>query len=471
MWSTFGFIHCHDAYPEKRTANTAHYNSYSHNFGHSYGRSGGHFHSRTDSRYDSPKSVVRSEAAEDDKDSVLFPTIPTARSSTNSPNSSSTTKYGNFDDLEQLLTSCVGDNSDKFDVFLSYRVSSDFIHAKYVYELLTARGVRVWWDKKCIAPGEKWRRSFCAGLVNSKTFVCILSNDSINNSCDDTMNFGKLQQESKCDNLLLELRLAIELHKLGIVKKLFPILIGKHSHCGSCSPSSLQTLQLDEIVDELVSRKYDNFFKHGCLPVMTDVVVEAVEHCTQKVVQAIHKQIRMIAKDSANQPITSNFYSNESYDVRKIGKDEHDNETNDLLDSTGVQTDLNSAQNEQDSCEVHVDPMSVSSILAAILSYHGATIEGNGKTSFDLAIDSIENMISNSTLPNSVQNDSKSSSNDDNHEDPQEIANLYRTLLISEQSKSDELSKKIERLQCMMWQLQLENQVLLQENRTLRGMK
>ncbi len=39
-----------------------------------------------------------------------------------------------------------------FDVFISYRVASDADHAELMYNLLTAKGLKVWWDKKCLKP-------------------------------------------------------------------------------------------------------------------------------------------------------------------------------------------------------------------------------------------------------------------------------------------------------------------------------
>ena len=43
-----------------------------------------------------------------------------------------------------------------FDVFLSYRVASDAHNAALLYDLLTSLGLRVWWDKKSLLPGENW---------------------------------------------------------------------------------------------------------------------------------------------------------------------------------------------------------------------------------------------------------------------------------------------------------------------------
>jgi serine/threonine protein kinase len=45
----------------------------------------------------------------------------------------------------------------EFDVFLSYRVSSDSVHVEELFKKLTAAGIKVWWDKQCLEPGEKSR--------------------------------------------------------------------------------------------------------------------------------------------------------------------------------------------------------------------------------------------------------------------------------------------------------------------------
>ena len=41
-----------------------------------------------------------------------------------------------------------------WDVFISYRVASDVFHAETIYNALTRRGLRVWWDKKCLKEGQ-----------------------------------------------------------------------------------------------------------------------------------------------------------------------------------------------------------------------------------------------------------------------------------------------------------------------------
>ena len=105
----------------------------------------------------------------------------------------------------------LGGDRGEFDVFLSYRVASDSVHVQKLYEALTAHGVTVWWDKVCLQPGEKWEAGFCEGLAKSDVFVPLLSRAAINHPTIAWQNFGKLTAESRCDNVFLEHRLALEL--------------------------------------------------------------------------------------------------------------------------------------------------------------------------------------------------------------------------------------------------------------------
>ena len=91
----------------------------------------------------------------------------------------------------------------EFDVFISYRVSSDLKHAERLYNLLIAAGLRVWWDKKCLESGKEWQKGFCRGLGSSTAFLCILSKAGTEEP------FESLHAESRCDNVLLEHRLAL----------------------------------------------------------------------------------------------------------------------------------------------------------------------------------------------------------------------------------------------------------------------
>lgn len=116
------------------------------------------------------------------------------------------------------VTRMVGEEAD-FDVFLSYRVASDASHVQYLYELLTTAGLKVWWDKMCLKAGENWKEGFCSGLVNSRTFVCLISRGAINHPTNTRQSYAILKEDSGCDNVLLEHRLAMELRGMGIIEK------------------------------------------------------------------------------------------------------------------------------------------------------------------------------------------------------------------------------------------------------------
>ena len=143
-----------------------------------------------------------------------------------------------------------------YDVFLSYRVASDSSNVEKLYNLLTAQGFKVYWDKVCLQPGVDWEQGFCEGLLSSRTFVPLLSRDAINHTEKDWQNFSKLAIDSKCDNVFLEHRLAVELQGLGLIEKLFPIFIGDLN---------------------VTTSEYSNYFNSGCHPRLPDVAVKSVE--------------------------------------------------------------------------------------------------------------------------------------------------------------------------------------------------
>jgi serine/threonine protein kinase len=117
-----------------------------------------------------------------------------------------------------------GAKTADFDVFLSYRVDSDILMAQDLYHVLTAKGLRVWWDRKSLADGIDWEKGFCVGLLSSRIFVPLLSEQGIQE------RFSRLTEDSRCDNVYLENRLALELKDRGLTEKIFPIFVGaKHT--------------------------------------------------------------------------------------------------------------------------------------------------------------------------------------------------------------------------------------------------
>ena len=137
----------------------------------------------------------------------------------------------------------VGEKAE-YDVFISYRVFSDFDHAERLYKLLTAKGLRVWWDRVSLQPGVPWEDGFCEGLMKCKSFVPLLSRRAVK-------GFEDLNEHSKCDNVLLEYRMACELRAAGFIEKIFPVMIGDR--------------EIFE-VNDIPHFMYDDYLQSGCHP-------------------------------------------------------------------------------------------------------------------------------------------------------------------------------------------------------------
>ena len=117
----------------------------------------------------------------------------------------------------------------KWDFFISYRVAANADEARTLYDLLTRDGLATaFFDKECLPDGENWEKEFCKGLVDSKVFVPIVSEDAIKNPSKPWQNFETLLEDQRnCDNVFLEHCLALELRQRGYIEKIFPIFIGK----------------------------------------------------------------------------------------------------------------------------------------------------------------------------------------------------------------------------------------------------
>ena len=143
-----------------------------------------------------------------------------------------------------------------FDVFLSYRVNSDFDHAGQLYRLLIEKGLTVWWDKTNLRVGEPWDQGFCHGLVKSRTFIALLSKEAIHSPTKLSNNWTNLSTDAVCDNVLLEHRFALELRELGFIEKICPVMIGDYDTSSEC---------------------YSNFFASGGKPNAPSLSVTSVE--------------------------------------------------------------------------------------------------------------------------------------------------------------------------------------------------
>jgi len=135
-------------------------------------------------------------------------------------------------------------------VFLSYRVNTDQELVQNLYDRMIKLGLRVWYDKVSLKPGQVWEEGFANGLFDAKVFVPVLSKGGLS-------NFASLKADSTCDNVLLEQLLALEQHKRKRISAIFPVFVGEqHASSG----------------------RFSNFFQTKGLPLCKDdVTVEEVD--------------------------------------------------------------------------------------------------------------------------------------------------------------------------------------------------
>lgn len=64
----------------------------------------------------------------------------------------------------------------KNDVFLSYSRSDEAV-VKKIFDSLSSRGLRVWYDRNDIKGGDNWRQAIIGGIKSSRVFVPILTSN------------------------------------------------------------------------------------------------------------------------------------------------------------------------------------------------------------------------------------------------------------------------------------------------------
>jgi hypothetical protein len=123
-----------------------------------------------------------------------------------------------------------------------------------------------------------WEKGFCDGLSQSKVFMPILSRGAINHPDKPSQNFSKLTNDSPCDNVLLEHLLALELRSRGLTERIHCILIGDIMTEGENEGDKNEDLVLGV-------RQYTNYFDSHCHPVIPEednlIVTSVLEKCSE----------------------------------------------------------------------------------------------------------------------------------------------------------------------------------------------
>jgi len=182
------------------------------------------------------------------------------------------------------------DEDAQFDVYLSYRARSDYLNAQRLYNMLTSRGVRVWWDGKSLPADKEWKDEFALGLLHSNVVVCVLSRDAL-------APLNSLQHDSEADSLLLECRLALESIELGLCKRMLTVGVGAPDSAGGFSGWNWQwPIDTSVAVVNEIETQLQETLKLACLqpPVRSQ---EGPRHTLAKVFDG---EASFIGGDSAN---------------------------------------------------------------------------------------------------------------------------------------------------------------------------
>lgn len=118
------------------------------------------------------------------------------------------------------VTGRLAEEEAKWDVFLSYRVASDWEVAERVHAALTSQGFRVFLDKICLEPGKSWEEGFVDALCSSSVYLVILTWAALFGSDASRADLSKLRSSSPGDNLLLELQMALALQDAGMLRSI-----------------------------------------------------------------------------------------------------------------------------------------------------------------------------------------------------------------------------------------------------------
>eukprot|EP01043_Picozoa_sp_COSAG02_P044107 COSAG02_NODE_3903_length_6061_cov_2.511238_1_plen_1174_part_00 len=159
--------------------------------------------------------------------------------------------------LEETLSA---GEDDSFALFISYRVWCDKEFAQALYKATSATQLRegpenrmkVYLDKVRLLDGQRFDVGFIKGLASSTCFTPLMSQDCMK-------SFAVLEQTDKADFVLMEWIVAIELHKCGVVKSIFPIVMGQQADDGKFEQFFFEKLLQGEVdgkpLPDMVSKK------------------------------------------------------------------------------------------------------------------------------------------------------------------------------------------------------------------------
>eukprot|EP01046_Picozoa_sp_COSAG06_P002688 COSAG06_NODE_97_length_24284_cov_6.792270_15_plen_1556_part_00 len=195
--------------------------------------------------------------------------------------------------LEQTLSA---GRAEGFALFISYRVWCDKEFAQALFRATSATQLRpgrehrmqVYLDQVRLLDGDRFDVGFIKGLASSTVFTPLLSTSCLG-------SFLELETTDKEDFVLMEWIVAIQLHKLGVVKAIFPIVMGEQKDDGKFEQFFFEQLRdgkvkgkpLPDIVSKKTTDKAREFL--GMLDPPVELTLPSAELSVKAVVDTILK--------------------------------------------------------------------------------------------------------------------------------------------------------------------------------------
>ena len=170
-------------------------------------------------------------------------------------------RFQTADAMTAALEAALSASADEeFALFISYQVWCDKEFAQALFKATSATQLRegrdhrmnVYLDKVRLLDGQRFDIGFTKGLASSTVFAPLMSQDCMK-------SFAELEQTDKADFVLMEWIVAIELQKQGIVKAIFPIVMGQQADDGKYEQFFFEKLLQGEVngrpLPNVVSKK------------------------------------------------------------------------------------------------------------------------------------------------------------------------------------------------------------------------
>ena len=156
-------------------------------------------------------------------------------------------RVGTAKELGSMLESVLSHSADTcFDLFISYRVWCEQQFADPFFKKLSSirlngQRLMIYLDKVRLLDGQRFDVGFVQGLASSSVFCPLISANCLAGFLDITAT------NDKEDFVLLEWIMALELMKQGVIKAIFPIIIGDQRPDGSYGEGFFQELRTGKV--------------------------------------------------------------------------------------------------------------------------------------------------------------------------------------------------------------------------------